>query len=381
MRLQFSLGAAADYQDRASLSERKRILLLSYCLDLGGSERQLTEVAKALDPARYDVRVGVLVSGGLRAAELTAAGIPIVTFPMRSFFSAAAVAQGIRLAGYIRSQRIDLVHAFDVPMDIFGVPAARLGAGAVVLASQRAHRSLTVGPRLRVLRWTDRISDAIVVNCEYIHRHLVEDEHVPAARIRLCYNGLDTARFSFCERPVRERLTIGVVCALRPEKDVELLLRAFDRVRAEIPSRLLIVGSGPMLEALKQLAGKDVEFVPTTKDVARWMHDIDIFVLPSKTEALSNSLMEAMSCGCAVVASDVGGNPELVGRGERGLLFAPGDIDGLTSALMTLLRDVDLRRRFGVAARAFVEANLTIQASVARMAGIYEEFLSARNRR
>jgi L-malate glycosyltransferase len=367
------------------VSDRKRILLLSHCLDLGGTERQLTEVAKALDPARYDVRIGCFVPGGMRTAELTAAGIPIVTFPIHSFFSVGAIRQGLRLASYIRSQRIELVHAFDVPMDIFGVPSAKLGRSPVVLASQRAHRSLTDALRLRVLRWTDRMADAIVVNCEYIRRHLVADEHVPDARIRLCYNGLDANAFAFRERPIRERLTIGVVCALRPEKDLELLIRSFEQVSREVPSRLLIVGSGPMLERLKHVAGDGVEFgvefIPGTNDVARWMHEIDIFVLPSKTEALSNSLMEAMACGCACVASDVGGNPELLGRNERGLLFVPGDLDSLSNALTTLLRDAEMRRHYASAARKFVEENLTIAASVTRMAGIYEEFLSRRHGR
>ncbi len=366
------------------MSDRKRILLLSYCLDLGGSERQLTEVAKALDPARYDVRVGCLVSGGLRTAELAAAGIPILTFPMRSFFSAAAFHQGLRLAAYVRSERIHLVHAFDVPMDIFGVPAAKLGGRAVVLASQRAHRSLTVGARLRVLRWTDRIADGIVVNCKYIERHLINDEHVPADRIRLCYNGLDASAFVFRERTSSERLTVGVVCALRPEKDVELLIRAFSKFPSKLASRLLIVGSGPMRERLVELVrelgiGASVEFIPATNDVARWLHTIDVFVLPSKTEALSNSLIEAMACGCAPVASNVGGNPELIGDNQRGLLFNPGDVDSLSNALTTLLGDPDLRRRYALAARAFVEQRLTIEASVGRMASIYEEFLSKRN--
>ncbi len=367
------------------MSERKRILLLSYCLDLGGSERQLTEIAKALDPERYDVRVGCFVSGGLRTAELSAAGIPIVAFPIRSFFSAGAVREGLRLAGYVRSQRVDLVHAFDVPMDIFGVPAAKLGGGAVVLASQRAHRSLTFGARLRVLRWTDKLADGIVVNCEYIRRHLVADEGVPRDRIRLCYNGLDPSTFTFRERDNTGQLTIGIVCALRPEKDLELLIRAFARVREQVPGRLLIVGSGPMLPRLQELArtlsvADSVEFVPGTNEVPRWMGMIDVFALPSKTEAFSNSLMEAMSCGCAVIASNVGGNPELTGQNERGLLFKGSDLQSLSDALLTVLQDAGLRRRLATAARAFVVENLTIGASVSRMEGIYDEYLSRRNR-
>jgi glycosyltransferase involved in cell wall biosynthesis len=362
----------------------RRVLLLSYALDLGGSERQLTEIAKALDPARFTAHVGCLLSGGIRASELAQAGIPIVTFPMNSFFSFEAVRQAFRLATYIRRHAIDLVHAFDVPMDIFGVPVAKASLRPVVLSSQRAHRSLTSGARLRVLRVSDHMADGIVVNCEFIRRHLIDDEQVPARKIHLCYNGLDETVFTMRQANgnAARPLQIGCVCALRPEKNLPLLLRAFARaVRSHNTARLLIVGSGSEEHDLKSLAGElgirnATTFIPATPDVARWLREMDIFVLPSRTEALSNALMEAMACGCAALASDVGGNPELIGNNERGLLFPSEDVDALTNALLDLLGNAELRRRKGDAARAFVESRLTIAASVHRMTEIYDSFLT-----
>jgi glycosyltransferase involved in cell wall biosynthesis len=354
----------------------KRVLLLSYCLDIGGSERQLAEIARSMDPDVFEMHVGCMECGGLREPELRAARIPIVGFPMMSFFSLAAVYQSMRLVSYIHQQKIDLVHAFDVPMDIFGAPAAKLSLRPVVLTSQRAHRSLTEGARLRILRATDHIADGIVVNCEYIRKHLIQDEHVPGKRIHLCYNGLDEKFFAFRERSFRSSpLTIGCVCALRPEKNLELLIDAFSQVTDGC--RLLLVGSGPSEPALKELVASHgiqdlVTFVPAKSNVPDWLGKIDIFVLPSKTEAFSNSLMEAMACGCAVVASDVGGNPELVGNDERGLLFREGE---LVDKLGQLIRDPELRLEKARAARAFVEEKLTIRASVARMSEIYEQFL------
>lgn len=355
---------------------KHRVLLLSYCLDLGGSERQLAEIARSMDPDVFEMHVGCMECGGLREPELRAARIPIVKFPMTSFFSVAAVFQSMRLVSYIHRHKIDLVHAFDVPMDIFGAPAAKLSLRPVVLTSQRAHRSLTEGARLRVLRATDHIADGIVVNCEFIRKHLIEDEHVPAERIHLCYNGLDEKFFAFQERSVgSERLTIGCVCALRPEKNLELLIDAFSQVRAGC--RLLLVGSGPSEPALRQLVTNRglqdlVTFVSANSDVPEWLRKIDIFVLPSKTEAFSNSLMEAMACGCAVIASDVGGNPELVGNDERGLLFQKGE---LVDQLVKFIKSPELRLEKARAARAFVEEKLTIRASVARMGEIYGQFL------
>jgi glycosyltransferase involved in cell wall biosynthesis len=360
---------------------------MSYALDLGGSERQLTEIARSLDPARFAVHVGCLTSGGMRAAELEHAGIPIVTFPMRSFFSLEAARQAFRLAAYMRRHEIDLVHAFDVPMDIFAVPAAKASLRPIVLASQRAHRSLTGGARLRVLRATDWMADGIVVNCEFIRRHLIQDEHVPARKIHLCYNGLDENLFSMRAPGAGSGpAQIGCVSALRPEKNLPLLLRAFAQARlADASARLLIVGSGPMERELRDLARElgieqSATFVPATQDVVRWLHEIDIFVLPSRTEALSNALMEAMACGCAVVASDVGGNPELIGSDQRGILFPSDDVDSLTAALYRLLADAQLRRAKAAAARAFVESRLTIRASVERMSAIYDSFLAGAHR-
>jgi glycosyltransferase involved in cell wall biosynthesis len=236
---------------------------------------------------------------------------------------------------------------------------------------------VTHGIRLRILRASDRIADGIVVNCEFIRHHLIHDEHVPADRIHLCYNGLDEKFFAFQEREAQRPLTIGCVCALRPEKNIALVVDALALLSG---CRLLIVGSGPSEAELKervshkQLQDK-VTFVPANADVPHWLHQIDVFVLASKTEAFSNSLMEAMACGCAVIASDVGGNPELVGRDERGLLFQEGSVNDLHQKLAQMFFHPEMRARKARTARAFIEERLTRKASVARMSEIYEHFL------
>ena len=163
----------------------RRILLMAYELGIGGSERQLTEVAKSLDRTRFEPHVGTLHPNGIRADELRASGVPIVSFDVRSFARPHAITQGLRLTRYLRRHKFDLVHTFDVPMNVFGVPFAKLAGTPVVLSSQRAHRDLTSSLYRRVLRFTDRLADGIVVNCDAMRRHLVDDEGVSPNRIHL----------------------------------------------------------------------------------------------------------------------------------------------------------------------------------------------------
>jgi glycosyltransferase involved in cell wall biosynthesis len=294
---------------------------------------------------------------------------------------------------YIREKKIGLVHSFDVPLNIFAAPVAWLARKPVVLTSQRADRRLTPGLYHRLLRITDRLTDGIVVNCEYMRRHLREDEGIRDGMIHLCYNGIDMDRFrpkgSGGETATHPRLegaliVIGVVCALRPEKGLDTLLAAFASVAKQHPAaRLLIVGSGSegdRLQAMAQTLGISSQtlFVPATNQVASWLRAIDIFVLPSLSEAFSNSLMEAMACGCCVVASNVGGNPELAGDPERGVLFRPGDSTDLATVLLSLLGDSARRKGLAKNASDFLRSGFSIASSVARMAEIYDFYLSAR---
>jgi L-malate glycosyltransferase len=363
------------------------VMLLCHTLGIGGSERQLTETAKALDPERFEVHVGAFHTEGLRAAELERAKIPVVEIPLRSFGNSSAVKGALALRRYVKRHGIRLAHAFDVPGSIFLSFTFPMRPRPVILTSQRAHRHLAPGLHRRLARAADRLTDGIVVNCEFVRRHLIEDEHVPAGRIDLCYNGIDTERFSPGPPPqIPEPLRggapiVGAVCALRAEKDLPTLLRGFAiLLRARPQARLLILGSGPEEPALGHLADElgissAVLFSPSTPDVIPWLHMLDIFVLPSISEALSNALIEAMACNVCAVASRVGGNPELIGADERGWLFEAGNADQLGALLVHLADDSALRQTKAATARSWIVSNMGIGAAAKKMAQIYEKHL------
>ena len=363
------------------------ILLMIRELGLGGTERQLSAVARSLDPAKFAAHIGCFRDQGLRRQELDQAGIPIVRFPVRSLRSLSMVSGALEMRRYIQKHGIRLVHAFDYPAIAFGIPVARTCRQVLTISSQRYHRSLRPGWPHYFQRVTDRLADAVVVNCEYLALHLREDEHVPAERIKLCYNGLDLDVF----RPLPESrraevanasLVIGVVCALRPEKDLGTLLAAFAAIRnLRTGMKLLIVGDGSCRSGLEEQARTlgildDCVFLPASAEVPDLLRSIDIFVLPSLSEALSNSLMEAMACGCCAVASRTGGNVELVANGRTGWLFEPGNAAELASVLKNLIGNDGDRKDTAAKGRQFIEQQFSFPAMQRRMEEIYAALLS-----
>ena len=363
--------------------ERIPVLLMVRELGIGGTERQLVETARFLRRDRFAPHVGCFVPRGLRRSDLALAGVPVLHLRAQSFKSPAILRAGLQLIRYIRENDIQIVHSFDAPLNLFAVPIARLAGAPTVISSQRGHRDLT-GPRVkRLLRMTDRIAQAVIVNCESMRRYLIEEEGVAENKVRLCYNGIDidSYRRKTIAAPFPGRLVIGSVGALRPEKGIDTLIRAFAKLGG-LGAKLAIVGSGPEEGRLRALSSQlgvegDCHFEPATTQVAEWLSGIDIFVLPSRSEALSNALMEAMACRCCPIASRVGGNPELVDHARNGLLFRVDDVAELASQLRELLTDDDRRKRLAAAASETIRSRFTFAQAASAMQEIYESVLSA----
>ena len=357
------------------------VLITARELDQGGVERDVTKIAMHLDRARFEPHIGTFYAFGLRYEELRSAGIPILDLPLRSLLSVDAIRLANKMRRYIRQHRIQVVHSYD-PSGVFFLPVARLAGVPVTIGSQLSYREILDARTQKLLRLSDHVPDAILVNCEAIRKYMIEDEHVNAAKVEICYNGVDTTQFF--PPPTRSRtvVNIGTVCALRREKNLTLLQEAFAGIRHLQPDvKLVVVGSGVELAPLQANAAKlgisDASlFVPATREVPKWLRAMDIFVLPSYSEAFSNSLLEAMACGCAVIGSRVGGTPELTGNGEeRGLLFDSGDVRGLEHQLKRLIEDAELRHQLGTRAAEFASRNLSIQIAAERTSAMYERLL------
>lgn len=363
------------------------ILLMVRELGSGGIERDVTKLARGLDRSRFTPFVATYRPTGIRSEELIRAGIPILHLQVSSFKSPRFIATAVQLGRFIRRQRIKIVHAFDSTA-ILGVPLARLLRVPAILTSTLGHRALLDDRTRQQFRITDHLADAIVVNCNAMRNHLIDDFSIDAERIRLCYNGVDTKEF-YPSEPARadlpgitaEDVVIGTVCVLRPEKGLEVLQEAFAKARRSFPHvKLLIVGSGPQLDVMnrnsKRLGIDDASvMLPTVRDVGPVVRAMDIFVSSSHSEAFSNSILEAMASGCCVIASRVGGTPELVTDGQTGALFNVGDVDQLAHRLVELIQDSSLRKALGTKAAEFAADKLNIDIALRRSMEIYDDLL------
>jgi glycosyltransferase involved in cell wall biosynthesis len=351
----------------------------------GGIERDVSKFARNLRQHGFAPHVACFAGGGARWQEIEDANIPLVTLPTDSLRSWATLRQAKMLRGYLGEHRIQLVHAFDAPTDMFAVPVARL-AGLPSIASNLWLRDMLPRSEQVLLAVVDRLATALFANCHAVARQLVSQWHVPAERIHVCHNGVETGEFHAHDRQhdaLRDAgIVVGTLAVLRPEKNIQLLVEAFARVLPRIPgARLLIVGDGTMREDLEARAAAlgirhACVFEGATTTPARWLRAMDVFVLPSRFEAFSNALLEAMACGCCPIGANVGGTPELIEHGVRGLLFESEDLHGLTHALERVVMDSDQRARFSSAAASFVAQHLTIEHQTARLAEIYRTVLA-----
>jgi glycosyltransferase involved in cell wall biosynthesis len=364
------------------------VLIMARELDQGGVERDVAKIAMHLDRSRFTPHVATYYAKGLRYEELRAAGIPIVHLPLTSLLSKECLRSALKLRRYIKEHRIRIVHSYDAS-GVFSLPVGRIAGAPVLIGSQLSYRTILDTRTHQLLRLSDYIADVVLVNCEAIRSYMIAEEGIPPSRVELCYNGVVTSEFypdAQAARPeavASASLVVGTVCVLRPEKALLLLQEAFARVRNLRPGmKLLFVGSGPELARLQENAARlgitdATVFIPATRDVATWMRAIDIFVLPSYSEAFSNSLLEAMACGCSVIGSRIGGTPELTGANEeRGLLFESGNAEDLASQLTRLITDDGRRRDLASRAAAFVRENLTIEIAAQTTGAMYDKLLA-----
>jgi sugar transferase (PEP-CTERM/EpsH1 system associated) len=365
-----------------------RIVHIVLDLHEGGLERLVTDLVRAGAHAGYEPHVVCLRRAGRLAAELTTAQYTIV--PRQNRLSMLAPLQASRL---LRRLSPDIVHLHS-GVWFKGAYASRLaGARRVIFTDHgRPHPDPLTHRLLDGLG--ARMSDRVVAVSAPLAEYLATRLRVPRAKLRVIPNGILLPPSVAAEElaAVRRQLRIpagaqvvGTVGRLDPVKAYDRLILAFAELhRAAAPPAgpmvLLLVGDGPerpRLEQLAQAAGvaDAVRFLGWRKDVHRLLGLMDAFVLPSESEGTSLSLLEAMAAGVPVIATAVGGTPDVLGDSGAGLLVPPGDLPALVGALKGLLRDPERRKSLGSKGRARVEQHYSFGAMARAYDELYHELL------
>lgn len=365
---------------RASPRIPVAVFLTSF--DSGGTERQMTELIRRLDRRKFDVHVACFHRQGACLPRVEARVADVTEFPISGFRSPSTLTRFAAFARWCRRRRVAVVQAADIYANAFALPAAALARVPVRVGSRREVHP-TRGRGLETLQKLGyAAAHRIVANSE-VGAARLRSEGIAADRISVVRNGLDLEAFGLRSSPPRRHRIISVG-RLRPEKAHEVLIAAVARLRpAWRDVKLRLVGEGPREAALREMVASlgledCVEFLGHRDDVPGLLREADVFVLPSRTEASPNAVLEAMGAGLPVVACRVGGIPEAVTDGVTGLLVPPDDVTELAGAVFHLFATPSAGERLGFAARRYVESHYSFSRMVSAFENLYLSELTRR---
>jgi sugar transferase (PEP-CTERM/EpsH1 system associated) len=370
------------------MDKRPLVVHLTYALDFGGLETLLVDCVNRMPTDRYRHAIICLTRYTEFCERITQPGVELVALhkpPGHGF--------GTHLDFWkvLRRLRPAILHTYNLAALEYNLTAALAGVPVRIHAEHGRDAGDPAGInkkhnflRRRMALFVDRF----IPVSDDLQRWLAQVVGIPAAKTELIANGVDTARFTrqpagLSDSPWQAGdFVIGTVARIQDIKNHRGLVEAFERLRARLPQhrahlRLSIIGDGPLMPALRAqvaAAGLDdvVWLAGARTDIPQLLHTFSLFCLPSLAEGTPVSLLEAMACGLPVVASRVGGIPEVVTEGEHGYLVPPSDTEALATALARYVADPDLARRHGDAARRRIEQRFGMDAMLSAYLGLYD---------
>jgi L-malate glycosyltransferase len=358
----------------------------------GGAEKQLGILATSLDPARFRSLVVQLAPGGsVPVPNGTLGSAQMHHLPTSKFYSPGGLCQMTRIARLARKEQVDIIHTFFEKAEVMGWLVRRL-AGIPVWVTSR--RDLGFKRKLvydRIFDVSSRDCDSLVAVCQAVKEQTVSREGFPTGKIEVIYNALEdsTLQNSSATDPSRTDLglpeaglLVGMVANFNFEiKGQRYFIEAAAKVAGDRDDvHFILVGDGELrsdCERQAQVLGLEgrIHFMGKRGDVPSILRHLDISVLCSTSEGLSNVIMESMAAGKPVVATRVGGNPELVRDGDTGLVVPPADSASLAEAILKVLNDPACVATMGEAARQAVAERFSVRAMVEAHEKLYYRLL------
>jgi glycosyltransferase involved in cell wall biosynthesis len=370
---------------------RPRVLHLINNFEIGGTERQAVELLRRLDMDRYDLRLAAVRHKGPLYSAISTRFPEVTEFPLTSFYNANAFRQFRRLRSWMVREEVDILHAHDFYAGVLGVIAAQ-GTGVKTIASQRHLRPSDRHVHICAERLINRLAHRVLVNSEAIRTQILMTRNVSPDKIVLIKNALrlpeqvpalDAAHDRLClELGLKTNVMIvGMVAKLRPEKGHCFFIDAARRIAHSIDDiHFVLVGDGPLrheieLQAKQSGIGDRVHLLGDRLDAAGLCAGFDVAVLASLREGFPNVILEAMGAGVPVVATAVGGVPEMIQHGTTGYLVPPADAEALAQQIAFALQDRTGRWSIAERGRRFVIDSFGAKKMVQAVQGLYDELM------
>ncbi|MFO1020268.1 MAG: glycosyltransferase [Planctomycetales bacterium] len=356
-----------------------RVCHLSMGLCTGGLERLLVDFARYHDPNRFELTFVALDKVARPAEEIRQLGCNVKVIPNfgKNWQQFGA------LFDFFRSRQFDVVHTHNSHPHFWGTLAARWAGVPVIVNTRHGQRfgQSLVG---RTKFWfAGQLADRVITVSEDAARLCLKEDHLPRRKVKRIWNGIDTNRFAF-QGPM-QRPTFISVARLSREKDFPTLLRAVAKASKQVPDlELLLVGNGPERAHLQQLVvelqiEQRVQLVGEQSDIPHWLARSGCFVSSSLTEGISLTLLEAMAVGLPVLATAVGGNPEIVTHGVTGYLVPAQNVDALADGIVRMWEQRSRWMEMGRAGRSRVAEQFDIRQMIHGYEAEYLEHLLLKN--
>jgi glycosyltransferase involved in cell wall biosynthesis len=375
------------------MSEPAGVLyVIDELLQLGGAERNLVRILRHLPRDRY--RPFVLTFRlNPEVRDFRTLPCPVEVYPVYNLYGPDALRYAPRLLRWIRRERIRIVHTFFETADLWAGSVAKLGSDAVLISSRR-DLGIQRNWRLNILyRMLGAMFDQVQVVSDQVGAYVIEADRVAPDKVVTVPNGIELdlipERGSGAELCSRLNLPAGrpviaTVSNIRKVKGIDVLVRTAAEVCRKHPEALFVV-AGKVLDAAYQAelellarelgVRENVRFVGQVEDPLQLLAQSDIFLLPSRSEGMSNALLEAMASSLPAVATGVGGNCQLIQDGETGFLTPPEDAGAAAARIVELLENPALAHSLGQAARTLIEREYSADAVVALLMRQYEQLL------
>ena len=369
--------------------QRKKILHIIGGGEIGGAEELVFTLLKMTDPSRYEVHLVCLCQGPF-AHLVKKEGFPVLTIPMRHRMDISKIKP---VRNYIREQQIDLIHTHGVRANLIGRPAAeRENIPVVTTFHSMLHYDYDAPWKVAMARFLtmhgNHYTNRFIAISQAIKEDLL-DMHIPADKIQVIHSGLDVSKFTSTQNPdmIRQqfgldsdRLTFTMVARFHPVKGLRYFLQAARLLLdAGIKAQFLLIGEGlyrPELEA--QVRDLGIDSFVHMPGYYRQVEDVyrisDVLCVPSLMEGLGLVILEAMYFGVPVIASSVGGIPELIEDGKSGILIPPADVQACYNAMYKLAGNQDLAQSLTWQGKERVK-DFTIENMARQVEECYSELL------